>query len=263
METFTIRPAVAADAVAIAELMARGMSVRVRRLTILGSSLLARWVAGQLGDAKGDAFLVAEADGHVAGMVSSRVVGTTLVLNHLYVGGGFLRRGMARALVTGALKAAKAEKVAVDVFPESRAARQWYVKLGFQLESERVWLETPLAAPVVRKGPQLWESSGLAEADEAHKQQGFSRFTLKTAQAAYEVGRLSDTVFRVTGFGILKDREALAGLAALDPRRTLLCLGAAGDLPAGAQRAGRIVEKSERLVGKRTKVLAALGGKKP
>lgn len=262
MDHFTIRPATAADAGAIAELMETGMSVRVRRLTILGSSLLARWVASQIASEGGDAFLVADVDGKVAGMLSSRVTGTTLVLNHLYIGADFQRRGFARALVARALKEAKTETVAVDVFPESRIARRWYADLGFKPEYERVWLETPLAAPVPQIGKIPWLTSGLEQADAVHTQHGFSNFKLTTPHAEYSIGRLSDSVFRAVGFGILADQDALAALAALDPRRTLLCIGAPADLPAGAQRAGRIVEKSERLVARRTKVATKLSGKR-
>lgn len=261
MDNFTIRPAAVADASAIAELMETGMSVRVRRLTILGSSLLARWVASHIASESGDAFLVADVEGKVGGMLSSRVSGTTLVLNHLYIGPEFQRRGLARALVARALKSAKTETVAVDVFPESKIARRWYSDLGFKPEYERVWLETPLAAPVPRIGTIPWSTTGLEQADLIHTQHGFSNFKLTTPLAEYTVGRLSDSVFRVVGFGVLADMDALAALAALDPRRTLLCIGAPGDVPAGALRAGRIVEKSERLVAKRTRVGAKLGGK--
>lgn len=262
MDTFTIRPAVVADAGEIAELMGSGMSVRVRRLTILGSSLLARWVTGQIGTAGGDLFLVAEVDGHAGGMLSARVVETTLVLNHLYVGKGFQQRGLARALMLRALKDVKTESVAVDVFPESKVARKWYVGLGFKPEYERVWLETPLAAPAPRTGTQPWQTSGLEQAEVAHRQHGFSSLKLTTSRAEYTVGRISDSVFRTVGFGILADRDALAALAELDPRRTLLCIGAPGDVPAGAQRAGRIVERSERLVARRSKVVTKLGARR-
>ncbi len=242
----------------IAALMGAGMSPNVQRITILGSSLLHRRVREQIESGSGDCFLVALMGGRVAGMVSSRLLGGTLVLNHLYTDAGFRRRGIARALLEHALRA-EAEFVAVDVFLESRVARAWYAALGFSVEYRRVWLESTLPIPDARDRRNS-SITGMEEADAAHAHHGFSNFKLSTSRAEYSIGRLADEVFRSMGFRILADGEALAALATLDRRRALLCIGAPEDVPAGTLERGRIVEESERLVVRRAGLAAALGG---
>lgn len=244
-----IRKPTVEDAGQVAALMRAGMSENVRRITILGSPLLDRWVAEQVAGPGGDSFLIATMEDRVSGMASSRVVGDTLVLNHLYTHTDFQRRGIARALLIEALRS-EVPKMAVDVFTESAVARRWYATLGFAPVYRRAWLDVVLPA----EGKKC-EVLGLAEADAAHARRGFSHFKLRTERAEYAVGRLAHAVFRSVGFSILEDSEALAALAVLDPSRRLLCIGAPEDVPAGA---GRIVEESERLIAPRSRLLAML-----
>lgn len=252
-----VRPPIAIEAEAVAALMREGMSPNVRRLTILGSAGLHRWVRAQIEEPAGDEFLVAMSDERVVGMVSSRLVGTTRVLNHLYTHADFRRRGIARALLAGAI-AGPGETVAVDVFSESRVARAWYAALGFTAEYARQWLEMPLAIGT-GAGPYSWTTPGLAEADAAQAQFGFSHFRLITDRGQYAIARLGDEVFRCAGFAILDDLEALAALKTIDAHRTLLCSGAPEDLPETALRHGRTVEESERLAAPRGALATAAG----
>ena len=244
--SLTVRQAIAADAEPITARMQAGMSANVQRITILGSPRLGAWVAGQLADPAGDRFLVAEVAGRVAGMGSSRVVGTTLMVNHLYTHPDFQRQGIARALLARALAEGSADSVAVDVFGESHIARRWYAGLGFAAEYRRVWWETALPAVEPEPAP-AWTTRGLEAAEAAQSRQGFSSFQLVTPHAEYAIGRLTGALFRAIGFGILADPTALAALAALEPERTLLCIGAPEALPEDARLRGRILEESERL----------------
>jgi GNAT superfamily N-acetyltransferase len=250
-----IRPPLTSEAEEVATLMREGMTANVRRITILGSAGLHRWVEAQLAEPGGDDFLVAVCDGRIVGMVSSRLVGATRVLNHLYTHTDFRRRGIARALLAGAVRDA-AETVAVDVFAESRVARAWYAALGFTAEYRRLWVETPLSAAAT-VDPQRC-AQGLAEADAAQARMGFSHFRLTTERGAYAIARLAEAVFRCAGFGILADPTAMAALAAIDARRTLLCFGAPEDVPAEALCDGRVVEESERLSTPRAALAARL-----
>ncbi len=252
-----IRPPPTSEAGAVATLMREGMTANVRRITILGSAGLHRWVEAQLAEPGGDDFLVALCDERIVGMVSSRLAGTTRVLNHLYTHADFRRRGIARALLAGAVRAEE-ETVAVDVFTESRVARAWYAALGFTAEYRRLWMETPLSsAPTI--DPQQCVQ-GLAEADAAQARMGFSHFRLTTERGAYAIARLAAAVFRCAGFGILADPAALAALAGIDSQRTLLCFGAPEDVPSDALRDGRVVEESERLSTPRAALATRLQG---
>jgi GNAT superfamily N-acetyltransferase len=231
-------------------LMREGMTANVQRVTILGSAGLPRWVETQLAEPGGDDFLVAVSEGRIVGMVSSRLVGETRVLNHLYTHADFRQRGIARALLAGAV-AAPGETVAVDVFSESRVARAWYSALGFTTVYRRQWVETPIAIGD-DTGPYPASMPGLAEADAAQARFGFSHFSLVTGRGKYAIARLGDEVFRCAGFAILSDAEALATLKTIDARRTLLCFGAPEDRPEAALRAGWMVEESERLAAPRS-----------
>ena len=249
MKATNIRPATTAQAGDIAAIMAAGMSAKVRRITILGSPLLHAYIAGQLTSATGDAFLVAEVEGRVVGVAGWRRLGGTLMLNHLYVQPEARGQGVGRALLADGLQRGsgeEAQSVAVDVFSESPRTRAWYVALGMTPQYRRVWLETPLPSPRSMSAGQC-NVDGMEQADLDHARLGFSQFKLITFTAEYGIGRLADGVFRSVGFGILHDRHALAALATLDARRTLVCLGPPEELPPDALRAGRIVEESERL----------------
>lgn len=230
--------------------MQAGMSANVCRFTILGSPLLARYVTDQITKEGGDPFLIGIVEEEAAGMVSWRRTGNTLFLNHLYVLPEFRGRGLARALLVDGLErfaTPEVETVGVDVFSESPVARAWYGTLGFQTEYRRVWLETALPAPRSMSDGQC-NVDGLEFADQQHARQGFSQFKLITFDAEYSIGRLADGVFRSMSFNILRDRPALAGLAALDASRTLICVGAPEDLSPEAARTGRVIEESERLI---------------
>jgi GNAT superfamily N-acetyltransferase len=248
METVLVRPPLSPEARAVAALMREAMSPKVRRITILGSAGLHHWVADQLASTAGDSFLIAVLAERIVGMVSSRLVAGTLVLNHLYTHVDCRRRGVAHALLRGALDT-EAESVAVDVFSESKVARSWYASLGMTLEYRRLWIETALPAPTT-SAPE-WNTSGLEEANAAQARQGFSHFRFRTARAEYAIARLGDAVYRCAGFDILADPAAPAGLASLDSQRSLVCVGPPESASPAVLRHGRLIEESERLRAQR------------
>ena len=245
-----IRPASADDAVAIAELMRASVSETVRRITILGSPHLARFVADQIASAQGDEYSVSVLGPHVVGVCVWRLTHQRVQLNHLYLAPDVRGQGLGPKLILEGLRRhqAKSElRLSVDVFFDNPLARTWYRSWGMRREQHLKWVQIPL--PLLQSLENVrCVITGLSEANERHSRYGFSQLSLSTPIARYAIGRLGDGLFRTTSFSILQDPAALQGLARIGSQRHLLCVGSVTHAALARMESATVVAESERLV---------------
>lgn len=257
-----IRPAVPQDGERIATLMREGVSDTVRRITIMCSPRLGRFVADELAAGGAQEYVVAVFDGRVMGTSAWRHADGSLHLDHLYVAPELRGRGIGSALVLDGLRRIRRSGescLLLDVFDDTPRAVAWYRSWNMRQEQEFAWIQLPLPAGGPRSGRDL--PSEWAEAQARQARYGFSQFTLSTATGTYRVGRLGERLFRCGTFGILDDVAALEELARFDPQRQLLCVGPATEVPIVVLRSGSIVARSERLTAPCEDVMACLESK--
>jgi ribosomal protein S18 acetylase RimI-like enzyme len=255
-----IRPARPGDSEAIAALMREGVSDQVRRITILGSPYLARFIADELAGNKNDEYVVSMVRERVVGMCAWKHIDTTLHLNHINVAPDVHGQGLGTAMMLDGLRRIRRTPqriLSTDVFSDTPYAQAWYRFLHLRSEKHVQWIQLPL--PSLKPGGNLrCAISGLDEAAADHFRYGFSHVALTTNSASYQVGRLGPDLFRVGTFAILQDPAALQGLAQFDAERQLLCIDSAedcADLPPGSY---TLVAESERLVSSCATVLEHL-----
>ena len=255
-----IRPARVEDSEAIAVLMREGVSEQVRRITIMGSSHLSRYVADEIVGNNKDEYMVGTVRGLVVGMCSWRHAGTMLQLNHLYLASEVRGEGLGTALILNGLhrvRRPEEQQLGLDVFSDNPRARVWYRSWGMSLERHIRWTQSPLP-PLDHQDALSCDISGLAENDERYLRYGFSQFTLSTTVATYQIGRLGDGLFRTGSGAILHDSAALQGLTRIDSQRQLLCAEPVEDCAGLPQRVATSVAESERLVSSCATVLKHL-----
>jgi len=244
----TIRPAVPQDGERIAALMRAGVSDAVRRITIMCSPRLGRFVTDELAAGTPQAYVVATLEGQVVGTCIWRHMDRAVHLDHLYVVSDLRGQGVGTALLLDGLRRvrrAEEQHLRLDVFWDNPRALAWYRSWKMHGDQQITWLQVPLPARPRRTVRGI--ITGWAEGHARQRRYGFSDFTIATECATYRIGRLGEKLFRCGTFGILADAMALEELARLDHRRQLLCVGAAAEVPAAARRAGMIVAHSERL----------------
>jgi ribosomal protein S18 acetylase RimI-like enzyme len=255
-----IRPARVEDSEAIAALMLEDASDQVRRITILGSPYLARFIADELAGNKNDEYVMCTVRERVVGMCAWKHIDTTLHLNYIGVAPDMRGQGLGTALMLDGLRRIRRTPqriLSIDVFSDTPRAEAWYRFLHLRSEKHVQWIQLPL--PSSKPGGDFpCAISGLDDAAADHFRYGFSHFVLTTDSAIYQVGRLGSDLFRVGTFAILQDSAALQGLTRFDAERQLLCFGSAedcADLPPGSHT--RVAE-SERLVSSCSTVLEHL-----
>ena len=245
-----IRPARPGDSEAIAALMREGVSDQVRRITILGSPYLARFIADELAGNKNDEYVVCTVREWVVGMSAWKHSDTTLHLNYIDVAPDVRGQGLGTALMLDGLRRIRRTPqriLSIDVFSDTPRAHAWYRSLSMRSEKHFYWIQLPLL--LLKSGGDLrCTISGLDEAAAAHFRYGFSHITLTTNSASYQVGRLGPDLFRVGTFAILQDPAALQGLARFDAERQLVCIGSAEDCTNLSLGANSLVAESDRLV---------------
>jgi ribosomal protein S18 acetylase RimI-like enzyme len=246
----TIRPARPGDSEAIVALMREGVSDQVRRITILGSPYLARFIADELARNKNDEYVMCTVRERVVGMCAWKHTDKTLHLNYIGVAPDVQGQGLGTALMLDGLRRIRRTPqriLSIDVFSDTPRAHAWYRSLHLRSEKHVQWIQLPL--PSSKPGGDLrCTISGLDEAAAAHFRYGFSHITLTTNSASYQVGRLGPDLFRVGTFAILQDPAALQGLARFDAERQLVCIGSAEDCTNPSPGANSLVAESERLV---------------
>ena len=245
-----IRPARVEDSEAIAVLMREGVSDQVRRITIMGSPYIARFLADEVAANGEDVYVVGTVQGLVVGMCSWRHAGTTLQLNHLYLASDVRGQGLGAALILNGLQRVRRpeeQQLGLDVFYDNPRARAWYRLWGMSPERHVRWIQSPL--PLLDHQDALsCDISELPESDERHLRYGFSQFTLSTTVATYRIGRLGHGLFRTGSGAILHDPAALQGLTRIDSQRQLLCAEPVKDDVEPTRRGVTPVAESERLI---------------
>ena len=255
-----IRPARTGDSEAIAALMLEGTSDQVRRITILGSPYLARFIADELARNKNDEYVMCTVRERVVGMCAWKHTDTTLHLNYIGVAPDVQGQGLGTALMLDGLRRIRRTPqriLSIDVFSDTPRAHAWYRSLHLRSEKHVQWIQRPLPSSKP-SGDLRCTVSGRDEAASDHFRYGFSHITLTTNSASYQVGRLRSELFRVGTFAILQDPAALQGLARFDAERQLVCFGSAEgctDLSTGVN---SLVAESERLVSSCATVLENL-----
>ena len=255
-----IRPARRGDSEAIAALMVETTSEQVRRITILGSPYLARFVADELAGNKNDEYVTCTVREQVVGMCAWRHTDTALHLNYISVEPERRGQGLGIALMLDGLRRihrTSQRMFSVDVFSDTPRAHAWYRSLSLRSERRTKWIELPLSLTQPGNGHDC-TVSGLDEADLNHFRYGFSQFTLTTNSATYRVGRLGQNLFRVGTSAILQDTAALQGLVHLDPERELVCSGSDGDANILSFAHSSLIAESERLVSSGASVMEHL-----
>ncbi len=245
-----IRPATPDDAEAIAALMRLSVSETVRRITILGSPHLARFVTDDIAAGQGDEYVVSAVGTRVVGVSAWRRTDQGLQLNHLYLAPDVRGQGLGPKLVLEGLRRHRTKtdlRFSLDVFFDNPRAQAWYRSWGMRREQHLKWMQLPLP-PLKPLENVRCTITGLSEANARHRRYGFSQLTLSTPTASYRIGRLGDGLFRTTTFSILQDQAALQGLARIDSERHLLCVGPARDATASRLESAAVVAESERLV---------------
>jgi ribosomal protein S18 acetylase RimI-like enzyme len=256
-----IRPARVEDSEAIAVLMREGVSDQVRRITIMGSSHLSRYVADEIVGNNEDEYMVGTVRGLVVGMSSWRHTGTTLQLNHLYLTPEVRGQGLGTVLILDGLhrvRRLEEEQLALDVFYDNPRARAWYRSWGMSPERHVRWIQSPLP-PLDHQDALSCDISELAESDDRHLRYGFSQFTLSNNVATYQIGRLGHGLFRTGSSAILHDPAALQGLTRIDSQRQLLCAEPVEDDAEPIRRGATSIAESERLVLSCATVMEHLG----
>lgn len=255
-----IRSARPEDSEAIAPLMRETASEQMRRLTILRSPYLARFIADELAEIKHDEYVICTVQDRIVGMCAWRHGDTALHLNYLSVVPDMRGQGLGTVLMLDGLRRIHRipqHLLSIDVWPDTPRAHAWYRSLHLRSEKRTQWIQLPLPSPKPGGGLHC-AISGFDEAAANHLRYGFSQVTLTTDSASYQVGRLGADLFRVGTFAILQDPAALQGLAHFDAERQLVCSGSAEDCTDLSSLATSLVAESERLVSPCATVLKNL-----
>ena len=255
-----IRSARPGDSEAIAALMRATASEQVRRITILRSPYLARFIADELARNKNDEYVMCTVQERIVGMCAWKHGDTALHLNYLSVAPDMRGQGLGTVLMLDGLRRIRRTPqhvLSTNVWPDTPRAHAWYRALDLRSEERTQWIQLPLPSPKPGGGLHC-TISGLDEAAANHLRYGFSRVTLTTNSASYQVGRLGADLFRVGTFAILQDPAALQGLACFDAERQLVCFGSAEDYTDLSPGTHALVAKSERLVSPCATVLENL-----
>jgi ribosomal protein S18 acetylase RimI-like enzyme len=162
----------------------------------------------------------------VVGFIEIRLAIEDLFINHIHIRPEWQGHGIGSRLLRESLEMLNSpsiQRLELDVFvPENLRAYDWYSRLGFTPLHRSAWMMTPLPP-----GNTLsrFHIRGLAQALCLQAEYGFSQFTVQTEQGVYEVGRLGESLFRVSEPYLLADPGALAALHQIAPASRLLIIG--------------------------------------
>lgn len=254
----TIREARPGEGAVVARLIRESLSRSTEGLTIWHCSRVDRWVEMHLAAPGSTAFYLAldESDQAIA-TAEFRVARETVFLNQIGVIPSWQGKGIGgRLFAAGSREVSQREgatSLGLDVETANERANAWYRRLGLLPISRTHWSLTTLqpgdAAPARVEG---WD-----DAERAHARFGFSRLQVHGNVGPVAVGRLGDSLFRLTSEEAWGDPTVHAALDRIDAKRRLLLIG---ESPIGARRttAAQPVRQTERLIGSIKPVLDKL-----
>jgi ribosomal protein S18 acetylase RimI-like enzyme len=228
---------------AIAEVIRAGFDEDVVDLTIYGSPSIGNWIAAQLdvpADMAERVYLGAYDAGRMIGCIELSPHPESLFISYVSVVPDRRRQSIGSQLLASAVRARpheRPERIALDVLASNEPALAWYRSLGFSYTRTDVLCDASAMLPA---GEAAGRVSQLPAAVAAHEAFGFSEFQVETRSGQTRVGRLGDRWWRlaledVDGPSPTDDRDLLATLTALDPRRGLLLSVTGGPSPVGAK----------------------------
>ncbi len=205
----------------------------VRRYTIVGCAGLENHIRDLIrGDHQPNSTFILCTDGGAACGVSEwRMTEGRVHLNHIFVISQRRGKGAGSMLLREGLRHFDPSGDAlfsVDSFADNRRASDWYASLGLTPAFGRSWRVRPLPTAASLGDVHV---DGLVEANQRHRQFGFSQITLEIDGKKYEIGRLGEEYFRTTSAAFLKTPAGLSALSRLDPQRKLLTILADDDEP--------------------------------
>lgn len=254
----TIREARPGEGVVVARLIRESLSPSLEGLTIWHCNGVDHWVEVHLATPGSAAFYLAvdESDQAIAA-AEFRIANGSVFLNQIGVTSSQQGKGIGgRLFAAGLCEASQRKGVAslsLDVETANERADAWYRRLGLSPVSRTHWSLTTLqpagAAPARVEG---WD-----DAERDHARFGFSQFQVNGNVGPVTVGRLGDSLFRLTSEEAWRDPTVRAALGWIDANRRLLLIN---ESPIGARRttAAQPVRQTERLTGSIKPVLGKL-----
>jgi len=253
-----IRKARPGEGVVVARRIKESLPLSIEGLTIWHCSRVDHWVEMHLA-APGTSIFYVAADEHAEVIVAAefRTSNDTVFLNQVGVIPSRQGEGIGRRLLAAGLRELSQREgvasLALDVETANERADAWYRRLGLSPVSRTYWtLTAPRPRGAAPAPVRDWE-----QAEQAHARFGFSRFQIHTAGGLFAVGRLADSLFRLTSDQVWRDPAVHAALDRIDARRRLLLISESrigGSLIGEAQP----VLQTEHLTGPIKPILAKL-----
>jgi ribosomal protein S18 acetylase RimI-like enzyme len=151
-------------------------------------------------------------------------------LNYISILKDYRGRGIGKKIISFLIKylnKKNAKYLTLDVFDSNKSAILFYEMLGFKLlnEMKSKWYIVNSNSIAVRK-KYIIDISNYPEAESSQKLFGFSGFVLRSNENKYTIGRLGDSIIRLTDSLILEDSNAMSGLLHIAKKRKILLISA-------------------------------------
>jgi len=176
-------------------------------------------------------FLVARAEGEVAGCIEMRSLADRLFLNYVAVRPEIRAAKIGSRLLAAAITRCRREEqhaMSLDVLEDNAVASAWYAKLGFARDHETVWWTLPLQSDGIEYEAQV---AGIPQQVTNHAAFGFSSLDVPIAGAAHRVGLLGDRWFRLTTPESVSEGRLHSVLRRIDATREVLALLPLNEMP--------------------------------
>ncbi len=248
--SYNIRPARVEDAPQIVDVVRSGIDPDLVEMTIYGCRGIGAYVVEQIQARPngGDTLYTVACDGaNVLGCVEMRLLPQGLFLNYISVLPEVRSMGLGPRLLSAAIEGsgrAGLQTISLDVFEHNTRAREWYERLGFELEDASEWWQIAPERSSAASGSLV---VGWPQARVCWERFGFGQFRLVAENGGYDVGLLGDRWFRLTQPEALSDRSVLSALRAIDSSRGVLAIVSAGSVSAGLRKTWRQAAGSHRL----------------
>ena len=166
-------------------------------------------------------------DKELLGFTEWRIYEEGIFLNHISLFPPYRSSGIGKALLEHGFylaKLYKKNKISLDVFEDNKFADKWYQKNGFTAISSNHWYVGENKHSLIDGDSLKVSVENFHTAEAEHAQYDFSNMQIKTSKCTYQVGRIKDLLFRLTGLQTMEDEELRYGLQELDDTRLLLVL---------------------------------------